>query len=331
MVISLGKSHLSMGMQNATGLAEEDPMLVRFRKILCPIDFFSASKRAFEYALKLAENYGASIELLHVVSPIVPSVYGSNISISDLTTEFQKEAAKQLQAFTTRVEKKQIPIHAEVVVGDVDSEIRGAISALKPDLVVVGTRGRRGFERWVLGSVTEKLMRHCPVPLLVIGSNGATRMVPPAIARMVVTTDFSSGTTDAMNYAFSIAGESQAKVTLLHVINEATASADNKSREPLLRNVRAELEKLVPEEARAWCDVKTQVETGTPWRVILKKIQAEKPGLLVMNVHGKGMLERALVGSTADRVLRGTCCPVLLIPPMKAGKARNSRIKRKAA
>jgi len=306
-------------------------MLVRFRKILCPIDFFSASRRAFEYALKLAENYGANIELLHVVSPVIPSIYGSNVSISDLTTEFQNQAAKQLQTFKNRVEKKRIPVHAEVVIGDVDSEIRRAITALKPDLVVVGTRGRRGFERWVLGSVTERLMRHCPVPLLVIGSNGATRMVPPAIARMVVTTDFSSGTADAMNYAFSIAGESQSKVTLLHVVNDGSAVADNKAREPLLRTVRAELEKLVPDEVRAWCEVNTQVETGTPWRVILKKTQSEKPGLLVMNVHGKGMLERALVGSTADRVLRGSCCPVLLIPPMKSRKSRQSRMKQQAA
>jgi len=306
-------------------------MLVRFRKILCPIDFFSASRRAFEYALKLAENYGASIELLHVVSPVIPSVYGSNISMSDLTTEFQNQARTQLEIFKARVEKKQIPVHAEVVIGDVDCEIRRAITCHKPDLVVVGTRGRRGFERWVLGSVTEKLMRHCPVPLLVIGSNGATRMVPPAIARMVVTTDFSSGTADAMNYAFSIAGESQSKVTLLHIVNNAGGAAERKDREPVLRNIREQLEKLIPDEVRTWCDVRTQVETGTPWRVILKKIQSEKPGLLVMNVHGKGMLERALVGSTADRVLRGSCCPVLLIPPMKAGKIRHSRIKRQAA
>jgi nucleotide-binding universal stress UspA family protein len=318
-------------MKSADPFIEEDRMLVRFRKILCPIDFYSASRRAFEYALKLAENYEASLELLHVVSPIIPSVYGSAVSLSDLTTEFQSQATKQLKVFRSRVEKKHLPVNAEVVIGDVDAEIRRAIALRKPDLVVVGTRGRRGFERWVLGSVTERLIRHCPVPLLVIGSNGANRMVPPAIARMVVTTDFSAGTADAMNYAFSIAGESQSKVTLLHVINDASTDLNAKTREPLLRTIRTELESLVPEEARVWCDVRTKIETGTPWRAILKTIQSEKPGLLVMNVHGKGMLERALVGSTADRVLRGSCCPVLLIPPMKSGKAQGSRVKRQAA
>jgi len=305
-------------------------MLVRFQKILCPIDFFSASRRAFEYAVKLAENYGATLELLHVVSPIIPSVYGSTISVSDLTAEFQNDANRQLQTFKLRADKKHIAVHTTVVIGDVDTEIRRSITAGKPDLVVVGTRGRRGFERWVLGSVTEKLMRHCPVPLLVIGSNGATRMVPPAIARMIVTTDFSSGTADAINYAFSIAGESQSKVTLLHVINDGVP-ANSKTREDLFGNIRTELEKLVPDEARPWCEVRTQIDSGTPWRAILKRIQAEKPGLLVMNVHGKGVLERALVGSTADRVLRGSCCPVLLIPPMKSGKIRHSRMKRQAA
>jgi nucleotide-binding universal stress UspA family protein len=307
-------------------------MLVRFQNILCPIDFFPASKRAFEYALKLAKNYGAGLQLLHVVSPVVPAVYGTGINVSDLTTEFRTQAKRQIQQYKAKAEKKNIRVTAEVPIGDIDGEIRHAIAAGKADLVVVGTHGRRGFERWMLGSVTEKLMRHCPVPLLVISSSGTSRMVPPLIPRMVVTTDFSEGTGEAMAYAFSIAGECQSKVTVLHVVNDVSAEFGPRMRDPLLREIREQLEGLVPKQVRDWCDVKTRVESGVPWRVILQTIQAEKPGLLVMNVHGKGLLERALVGSTADRVLRGASCPVLMIPPMKAaGRVKRARAKGKAA
>jgi len=307
-------------------------MLVRFKNILCPIDFFPASRRAFEYALKLAENYGAGIQLLHVVSPVIPAVYGTGINVSDLTMEFQAQAKREMQQYKAKAEKRHVRVTAEVRIGDIDGEIRHLIDVGHADLIVVGTHGRRGFERWILGSVTEKLMRHCPVPILAIRSSGTSRMVPPLIPRMLVTTDFSEGTSDAMAYAFSIAGECQSKVTLLHVINDTTADLNPRLRDPLLREIRGKLEGMIPQSVRDWCDVKTRVESGMPWRVILKAIESERPGLLVMNVHGKGLLERALVGSTAERVARGALCPILLIPPMKAaGKSKRSKAKGKAA
>lgn len=297
-------------------------MKIQFRKILCPVDFYPASTRALEYAEQLARNYNAAIQLIHVVTPVIPAVYGSGISISDLTVEFQKQARKKILEVKAKVEKKHIPVTAEVRVGHIDIEIRRAIEAGKADLVVVGTHGRRGVERWVLGSVTEKLMRHCPVPLLAVP---AGRKAAAPISRMVVTTDFSDGTPDAIAHAFSIASENRSKVTLLHVINDVAADINSHLRDPLIRGIRQKLEELVPRDALDWCDIQTRVETGTPWSVILETIKKEKSSLLVMNVHGKGMIERVLIGSTADRVLRGATCPVLLIPPMKmtpTGKAK---------
>jgi len=179
-------------------------------------------------------------------------------------------------------------------------------------------------------------MRHCPVPLLAVSSRAKSRLVP-AIANMVVTTDFSDGTPDALTYAFSIAKEFKSKVTLLHVIDNVSVDVAPRLRDPLVRGISEKLESLVPNDIHKQCDVTVRVETGMPWRVILKTIQSQKAGLIVMNVHGKGMLERALMGSTAERVLRGSPCPVLLIPPMKPAKSgrfrqsRRSKSSRKAA
>jgi nucleotide-binding universal stress UspA family protein len=82
---------------------------------------------------------------------------------------------------------------------------------------------------------------------------------------------------------------------------------------------------MVPGEARNWCDIVTRVETGVPYRIILRTIEDERPDLLVMNIHGKGMLDRALLGSTAERVVRAASCPVMMIPPMKRKLKRRAR------
>jgi nucleotide-binding universal stress UspA family protein len=102
---------------------------------------------------------------------------------------------------------------------------------------------------------------------------------------------------------------------LLHVVHDAAADVSGKYRESLVQGVQKQLDDLVPADAKAWCDVSTDVEIGVPYRIIMRTLEDEKIDLLVMNIHGKGMLDRALLGSTAERVVRVAPCPVMLIPP----------------
>jgi nucleotide-binding universal stress UspA family protein len=154
------------------------------------------------------------------------------------------------------------------------------------------------------------------------------RTALPAIRRILVTTDFSAGTAEALKYAFSFAQESQARITLVHVIDQVTVESSVKSSLPTIDAIRRQLEKLVPSEARPWCEVKTRVEVGVPYSTILELQKSEKADLLVMNVHGKGLIDRALLGSTAERVVRGATCPVLLIPPAARLEKRKPARKR---
>ena len=222
------------------------------------------------------------------------------------------------------LEEEGLPLSGlDVRVGDVHDEIKRAIDVLKPNLVVLGTHGRRGVERWFMGSTTERLLRHSPVPLLTIsGNNNAAAAEEPRFKRILVTTDFSEGTADALAYAFAMAQENESRVTLLHVIHDVAADLSGKYRDPLTKGIQSELEELVPAEAKDWCDVVTKVVTGMPYRIILRTLEDEKVDLLVMNIHGKGMLDRALLGSTAERVVRAARCPVMLIPPLRKGKRK---------
>jgi nucleotide-binding universal stress UspA family protein len=298
---------------------------VRFRKLLCPVDFFKPSERALDYALKFASNYEAKVHALHVVAPIIAAAYGAPFNVQDLTADLEKESKRLLQKLQAGAEKSGVSVTTEVRLGEIDLEIRKAVQAQKADLVVMGTHGRRGFERLVMGSVTERMIRHCPVPVITVGPGRKGRATPPNIRRILVTTDFSDGTQDAMACALSIAQESQAKLTLLHVVHDFAADLGAKYREPLWRGIESELQKLVPEEALDWCDVETKIEAGLPHEFIPRFLQSGKFDLLIMNIHGKSVLDRALLGSTAERTVRTAAeiCPVMLIPPRTIVKSKS--------
>jgi nucleotide-binding universal stress UspA family protein len=306
--------------------------MTRFQKILCPVDFFPGSLHAFDFALKLARNYDARVIALHVVEPVIPTVYEPAFSVPDLTNELEKQSKRLMKELNAKAEKAGVPLKTEVRLGDINTEIGDAVEKTKADLVVVGTHGSKGFERWLMGSVTEKLMRHCPVPLMVIGGRRKAGTPPPGIDSILVTTDFSDGTSDAMKYAFSIAQESGAKIDLLHVIDEhVMVEAPSDVRESMIDGIRKKLDDLVPGTAKSRREANTTVATGTPYQAILKTAKKDKVGLIVMNVHGKGMLDRVLVGSTAERVVRGAECPVLLIPPKATAKPAVRPKRKKAA
>jgi len=295
------------------------------------VDFFPGSLHALDYALNLAKNYKANVFALHVIEPVIPTIYEPAFSVPDLTSALEKESKRLLKELGGKATEAGVPLKTEVRLGDITAEIRQTIERTKADLVVVGTHGSKGFQRWLLGSVTEKLMRHCPVPLLVIASRKKVHAIPFALGSILVTTDFSDGTADALKYAYSIAEECHAKIDLLHVVDEHMVEGPSEIRESLIDGVRKKLDRLVPASAKPWCETNTTVATGTPYQVILKTAKKDKVGLLVMNVHGKGMLDRLLVGSTAERVVRGAECPVLLIPPKASAKPGLRSKKEKAA
>jgi nucleotide-binding universal stress UspA family protein len=299
--------------------------MITIHKILCPVDFFPASDAAVNYAAGLAANYDASVHLFHVITPLLPSTYDYALDTVEIMKSLEQSATEEMKRLLARTREAGVRAEVEIRVGDVYDEIKRAIQVQKPELVVMGTHGRRGVERWFMGSTTEKLMRHSPVPLLTISASGEKLSAAPRFRRIMVTTDFSDGTPDALAHAFSVAQENEAQITLLHVVHDVAADISGKYRDSLIRGVEKQLQDLIPAEAKNWCDVNTRVETGVPYRIILRMLEDEKVDLLVMNIHGKGMLDRAMLGSTAERVVRAASCPVMLIPPMKRKLKRRAR------
>jgi nucleotide-binding universal stress UspA family protein len=312
-------------MNTALGLLKE-AIMIAIKKILCPVDFFPASEAAVAYAAGLASNYDAQLHLLHVIGPVVSTAMEFPAYSLDVTEPLEESCRRELNKLEARVREAGVDVQTELRLGDVYDEIKRTIQVEKPDLLVMGTHGRRGVERWFMGSTTERLLRHSPVPLVTISATGEKSFGPPKFRHILVTTDFSEGTTDALSYAFSVAQENESQVTLLHVLNDVSVElSGSKYRESLVNGVRNQLDEMVPPEARNWCDIVPRVESGVPYRIILRTIEDEQIDLVVMNIHGKGMLDRALLGSTAERVVRAARCPVMMIPPMKRKLKRRAR------
>src|SRR2546427_2159388 len=196
--------------------------MISIKKILCPVDFFPASDAAVTYAAGLAGNYEASVHLLHVITPVVVGAYEYAIDTTEIMKSWEERSTEEMMKVAARVKEAGVEAEFEIRVGDVYDEIKQSIETLKPDIIVMGTHGRRGVQRWFLGSTTEKLLRHSPVPLITISSAGE-KPGAPRFQRILVTTDFSDGTPDALAYAFSVAEENESQISLLHVIHDATA------------------------------------------------------------------------------------------------------------
>src|SRR3982750_2984700 len=113
--------------------------MIKIKNILCPLDFFPASLRAFDYALNLAANYDSVLHVLHVISPIVPTAYDFPFNVSEYTAALQSHSKKELMKLAARAEKANIRFRWTTPVGSVDLEIRKALTRTGADLVVVGT------------------------------------------------------------------------------------------------------------------------------------------------------------------------------------------------
>lgn len=291
------------------------------KRILCAVDFSDASVRAFEVSMQLATLHGARIHLLHVIPRIVVTLTDMPVTTSRWTATEEEKAKRELSKLEKQAVRHGIRVTTEIRIGDIDLQILKAAKDFGADVLALGTHGRRGFERWAMGSIAERMLRYSPIPILIAGAG--KRAGPAALRSMLITTDFSKGAADALGYGVAIAGKSKASITLLYVQDRA-GDMDWALAPTDITALRKRLEALIPSRVRGWCKVYGLVERGKPYRMILKTIQQIKPSLVILNTHGHGFVNRILIGSVAERVVRGgaALAPMLLIPPRKSPASR---------
>lgn len=294
---------------------------VTLGRILCPTDFSDFSAAAVSYAAALAATYGAALRLLHVTTPFPIVVPYANVPGNPGLLESQREqAATALAAEAARVHGEGVTVDTVLRDGHVVREILAAADEFAADLIVLGTHGRGGFERLVLGSVAEKVLRQASCAVLTVPHGAVGRAgLSGRWARVLCAHDGSSASLAGVGYAVSLAERTGARLTLVSVVEALpyggdftgpTFEAFHTNRE---RHAVEALNAALGPDLRARLQVEDRVVYGKPSEQILQVAAQESPDVIVIGVQGRGALDQLLFGSTANHVVRHAEQPVLTV------------------
>lgn len=311
--------------------------MIDIRTILCPIDFSEFSRHALTHAVQLARWFEASLIVSYVypLPAAPPSVVfgglpgpippGDPLTSAPLSAErMHDEALARLSAFVSQVDATAFTLKIDVRAGTPAAVILNEAERLPSDLIVLGTHGHSGFERWMLGSVTEKVLRKagCPVMTVPPPVGDAPRDALAIFKRILCAIDFSDASLKGLEYALALAQEADAELLLMHVIEGLPDPPDwqqppspavveylRLSQENALTRLRAAL----PREAQTWCQPHMVLTTGKPHHEILRAARERDAHMIVLGVHGRGAVDRMFFGSTTNQIVRAAPCPVLTV------------------
>lgn len=304
-------------------------MRVQFKSILCATDFSDFSNQTINYGVGLAKEFGARLIVCHVIDLSSIAIYGEfQLDPVGQQNRIIEDANEQLEALTGDQPVEWEPL---ITVGKPADEISRAVEEKDIDLVISATRGRSGLKRLILGSVTERLMLTLPCPLLVLRSSEHEFLSAPdrkiKLKKILVGCDFSPDSGQALNHALSLAQEFQAELHLVNVIElpaqpnllKGETSATEEIQEDYRNLLSQKLKDMVPEEARNWCTPQTSLLEGHPYEELVKYAESNDIDMIVMGVRGHGLVKTLFLGSTTDRVVRRSPCPVLSVGSMVSG------------
>jgi nucleotide-binding universal stress UspA family protein len=238
-------------------------------------------------------------------------------------------ALAELSRFLAAEQSIGVPLHYVTAESpSVQKEVLLQTSRLSADLVVMGTHGRSGFNRFFLGSVAEKTLRTSRVPVLVVPPR-LPDVVPAGrdpFRSIVCAVDFSDDSARALGYAASLGQHAGGRLTLLHAVEPMQVGYDPLGgvgfdivgyEQALENSARAQLQKFVQPIATG-CDTETIVTTGKAHREILGVATERHADLIVLGVHGRNALDRLVFGSTTEHVVRRATCAVLAVPAISS-------------
>ena len=289
--------------------------MLTIERILCPVDFSEFSDRACDYAHSFARHFGAKLFVLHVAEPFVP-VDPSSISPSLIDQVYAQniaDAEEKVRELAVRQNWNDVEHEVVLERGAVADAILRFVEGNNIDLITMGTHGRRGLDRLVLGSVTERILRTARPPVLAVHSlsqGSGAREEPVQFRKILYCTDFSDNSPRALEYAFLLACKYKAGICLLHVIERSDSGKDL---EPERCRVLQQLRAVIPHNVQNCATVEPAVRAGKTYEEILGHAAETETDLIVMGVRGRNALDLALFGSTTQRVMQLGQSPVLVV------------------
>jgi nucleotide-binding universal stress UspA family protein len=291
--------------------------------LLVPYDGSPFSERALSFAVPIAQQHGASL-VLTMANPLPPRVTdmtGEPIADPSADPDVRTQLRAQLERVAKRVATRyRVTTATQFREGPIVEEISKAADSVKADLVVIATHGRGGLSRLWLGSVTDQLLRQPPAPMLVTRGSRSwtlTAASEPVFPRILVALDGSPLSEQALEAAIEIAGDRECELVLVRVEDAPIASVSSTWVTETVRLLNQDyLAPLAAHYRKPTRRITTQAIVHTdPARAILELAKREHAFLIALATHGRSGARRAVLGSVADKVIRGSTLPVLVSPP----------------
>ena len=301
--------------------------MAAIRQILCPVDFSRFSRHALEQAVAVARETGAAVTALHVfaAAPVAEPVTARGPIPMDplrLDGAARRALAAEVRDFADDIDAAGVAVQIAIAEGDPVATIEREAAAIGADLIVAGSHGRRGFERLLLGSVSEHLLRKAPCPVLTVPHRVVSANRGLALGRLLCAVDFSPASLRALEYAAALAARGGPGLVVLNVVElfaetagalEAMAVDTPVLREGLIARARAQLHSAIPEAVRQAVPVLELVGLGKAYKEILRVAAEEHCDAIALGVQGRSAADLWFFGSTAQHVVRQAACPVLTI------------------
>jgi nucleotide-binding universal stress UspA family protein len=305
-----------------------------YKRIIAAVDGSKTSDLALIEALHLSTSLQATLCIVHIVDMVPMHNVAEGVEFERFRALVNKDGLTILDNMKQVAQKYHVHVET-ILIENIDATERvsekliAAVESYKADLLVLGTHGRRGFNRLILGSVAEETIRISPISVLLIRAEEGTlkyylQKDYLLYKKIIVAVDGSAISNLALMQAIYLARILQAKLHILHVANEFTGKyfffAHNflqyqemikKHGEEVLENAKKLCEnKILPAEIQL---IEINQKSESIAEIILKIVNSHKADFLVIGTHGRSGINRFLLGSVAEEVARRAPIPVLLV------------------
>jgi nucleotide-binding universal stress UspA family protein len=299
----------------------------KFERLLAATDFSEFGSLAIRRAAQLAEIFGSRLTVAHAMTDLMTAVATMPVEarwelvagdIDKFERELRRNSDQQIERLIAPLRKRRhLNIEGKSLTGLAYVEIIHAVQSNPYDIVFVGHRGLTGLRRLLLGSTAERLARHCPAPVWVV------RTEPQPLKRILIATDFSDASNEALRTAAAIAEKTRAELDVLHVLDDSLlqdaaplgSHLAGERRADVQQRAEAKLEALLREHTSGVRKVVRRVAWGPTWKVIRQHARRGSADLIAMGSIGRTGIAGLLLGNIAEKVLRLADRDVLVVKP----------------
>jgi len=285
-------------------------MEFRPRLILVPTDFSEPAAHALQFASRLAERFGAKVRLMYADYFVPPVDFSASAAVEYALSsdEAADEAKKQLIRLAEQSLPKRVDFDTRVVI---DSPIPAIVDEARncgADLIVMGTHGRTGFRRLIVGSVTESVMRIVDVPLIAISPTTDDRRMTATLPRIVCTADYSNESREALRFAATLADP----VSRIIVVSNFDTENPQDAADEIVR-----MQKWTPPEIVDRCQYKL-LPADHPAEQVVEFAKLVFADVIVVGAANDRSTSEVMRGTLAERIVERGDCPVLVVNDIAA-------------